>query len=305
MTMGRRCIPLALGCALLSLALNARSTEQDADELSKLASSTKELVPGSSQFPEGKENQICDLSKLDFEVLFRQLGYEIDIQEDSFKTKRAVTRTIGLKNRAGKSLRVVIFTGHASSKDAQDMLFCEMGEPARTIHIDFRTLDRGPGDACITLAGPGFNQGSTIRGYLWFYRHSVAVSITCSAEDNLIPIAKAMDDAIKACPLHETSALEKQIPEVTCHEPSSTDNGPREKYRIDYDLSEPLKKGQNIVATSRLSSARVKVFESHIEVTLDSSEKPFTVWVGVFDSSRRWVKWQDDITLPADRKDHR
>jgi hypothetical protein len=65
----------------------------------------------------------------------------------------------------------------------------------------FRTLNGGPGEICFVMPlSVGTNTAEiTVEKRIWFSRDNVGVELACSGSKNLLPLAKAIDQAVQVC----------------------------------------------------------------------------------------------------------
>jgi hypothetical protein len=289
------------------LSLCAHCAERNTDFVAKEADRVRAVLPGASELPVAGEGQVYDLSHFSLTTPLAEVGYKPEPPRDSFFGIRAVGRYIDLVSvdeTKRPKVEILLQACHGSPQDAQVMMLCAMA--ATSMMITESTYDRvveGPGEACFTWATAAARDDDLgVAGTLWFYRQSVAVTVRCKdGTADLLPIARAIDAALKACPVVGTDELNKTLPDITVAQPVPIGDPDEETYRIDFAVPLPLAEHQRVVAVSLDRSVQVVLREGHVVAKRQRGDEqaPPRIFLGVYDGKRVWVKWHDE---PASRE---
>lgn len=101
-----------------------------------------------------------------------------------------------------EEIRVNLVLGEGEAETAMAGLYEVMGNTSMVISPDlWRVLDNGPGDLCFVNPRLIKGEGITVRveKAVWFHRDNLAVGLYCSGDKDLLPIARAVDQAILSC----------------------------------------------------------------------------------------------------------
>lgn len=99
---------------------------------------------------------------------------------------------------------ICTLTASSGATAARDGIFYLMG--TRTTMMitpeTYTKLEEGPGDLSFALAGRIDNRSRTPRilHRLWFVRDNIGMELSCSGDTDLLPVAVAIDDVIRASP---------------------------------------------------------------------------------------------------------
>jgi hypothetical protein len=277
--------------------LYALETKGTSELISKSASRVRSMILRVDEFPKGKEGIIFDLSTFQIESIAKKIGYNSSIH-DHFWITSAVAKQCFLDAEDGdckKDIQIMIFAGHNCSENAQLLMYSDMANTSMMItETTFGIIPKGPGEVCLTMNLRLNLKDDDIRRIIWFYRKNVAIGIRGSGETNLLPIAMAIDEALKACPLINADKWMKELPDLKVNEPILIKENKKVKYRIQYEPLEALKESQKVVICIDHLLADAKEFDGYIEVVpIKGTELPLVVF-GVYDSKKIWVKWHNE-----------
>ena len=281
---------------------------QDAEEV-------RGLLPEALKFPTSEAGQVYDLSKLSLETALEGTGYQVKKPPNDYHFgdyhfgRRAVGRYISFvsedeENRA--EVKMLLYACHGSPEDAQVMMFSDMAGTSMMINAStYEHIVKGPGEMSFTWGTPLHSaHRPKVIDRLWFYRKSVAVRLWWPKDTDLLPIALAVDDALKECPVVDIEQLKKELPDVATKEPLQIGEPDERTYRVDFTLPSPLKKHQSVVAVSPAPRAQFRIEEDHIVITLTEGDQLPKFSVGVYDANTVWVKWQDEGGPPREEDEN-
>lgn len=109
-----------------------------------------------------------------------------------------------------QEIRLIVVVSNDGANDARHRLYEVMGvQTSRMITANtYGIVKDGPGDVCFNMLGPWTKEWKrgTFLHQLWFVRDNIGISLACSGNTDLLPIAKALDEAIRSCPVLESVA---------------------------------------------------------------------------------------------------
>jgi hypothetical protein len=169
----------------------------------------KEAIEKNNRLPEPVANIVRDDSALDLKKPFGERKYRMTyswvgkFQKGPVEFSARSSEWNVEKGAHDKQIRLTLVVGDGPA-DARNKLFevMAMGTTRMITPATFGTVKDGPGDVCITMPERGtkeYKQGILLHG-IWFVRDNIGVHLACSGNTDLLPIAKAVDKAIRACP---------------------------------------------------------------------------------------------------------
>lgn len=200
---------LLLFILLTPITLKARA--QDADRLVNNGKKVREAIQVKHTLPDLSANGVRESAKLDINKAFQGkytlgISYELAASPGKYVALHMDWNTEN-KNHADQ-IRLVVVTGENVSSNALTGLLEIMGS-GTTMAItpsSFEVLKNGPGNIAFVMpvSLKTDENGLRIIGSIWFCRDNIAVQVSCSGNTDLLPIAKAIDQAIQSCPVKES-----------------------------------------------------------------------------------------------------
>jgi hypothetical protein len=195
---------IAVACALHAPGLLAAVT---ADEYGlRQAAAVKRAIEQRHQLPVKEKDIRRDTSALDISKVFTERKYGLTYANES-RVRPGLYRVRYMEwdtesKAHAEEVRVCLVLGEGGFETALAGLYELMGATTAPITPGlWDVLKDGPGDVCFVTSqrGKPGDQPAAVRTMIWFCRDNIAVRLQCSGGTDLLPIARALDQAIQAC----------------------------------------------------------------------------------------------------------
>ncbi len=212
----RHALNVLLVCGVCCLASAALYDVCYAEEGGKVSTSksrgqlVKEAVEATFNLSRAVSGVTRDCSGLNWARIAGRIGYRITYSSDvefPMGTGRFKARSMdwaGGRQPRSKPVTVLVVLGGKTPSDAQEKVFEIIGAETNVMIASsvYKVLKNGPGDLCIVAAG-NVKEDDKHVGVIhktWFVRDNVAIEVSCPGDTDLLPIARALDEAIRSCP---------------------------------------------------------------------------------------------------------
>jgi hypothetical protein len=200
-------------CVLLTTVVVRAETANDVTSRVLLHKSTqvRTAIEEKHPLPDMSTNVLRDISQLDLRKAF-PVGFELnDSRERGGESGMYVERHMlwwnSTEDRAhknqGSEIQLTLVRGEKVASNALEQMFVIMEQTSMGISPStFDVLENGLGTIAFAHPWTCKREGKELRVTyaLWFCRDNIAIKLLCSGSTDLLPIAKAIDRLIQACP---------------------------------------------------------------------------------------------------------
>ena len=192
---------------LLFCSISFAEGERKMEAINSKGQKVKEALEQKHLLTNAVSYALHDPATLDLKTLFEKRKYQLGIVQDILtRPGKFMARSMEWnteKKSHAEQIRLVIVYGENNPVDAQEGLFEIMGA-GTTMMITpstFEVLKDGPGDICFIMAVnlKGGQNNPVVSRKIWFSRDNIAVELSNSGDMDLLPIAKAIDQAVRSC----------------------------------------------------------------------------------------------------------